>query len=270
MNSPKKRIVKPHTPIDQLPAKEKRALSQAPSRPDLLFRAISDDIGKGTFPPGSRLPTEAELCVHYKVSRTVLREAVARLKADGIIDAQQGRGSFVLQHSLLTPFRFDPSMASSSEGIGQLAELRLGVEGTAAALAAVRRTPRQLAQLKNCLLRMEQAAKEGSGGSEADLDFHQTIAEATGNDHYRTFMAYLRQFYAVAIDAARTNSARSAGLSEQAQEEHADIYRAIADKNSARAEEAVKRHIRNAADRLTAQRVADNRRESNLKKGRKT
>ncbi len=259
MNLKAKTHVKPTLPTERSAPPKERATGHAPSRPDQLFRAISDDIGNGVFPPGSQLPTEAELCVHYQVSRTVLREAVARLKADGIIDAQQGRGSFVLQHSLRTPFRFDPAMAGSLQGIAQLAELRLGVEGTAAALAAERRSPRQLAHLAQCLANMEQAARDGSGGSEADLEFHQTIAEATGNDHYRSFMAYLRQFYAVAIDAARTNSARSAGLSQQAQEEHAAIYRAIADGDAAAAEAAVKRHIRNAAERLAAQRAAEGR-----------
>jgi DNA-binding FadR family transcriptional regulator len=231
--------------------------SPLPSRPDQLFQAISDDIAKGVYPPGSQLPTEAELCVHYKVSRTVLREAVARLKADGVVDARQGRGTFVLERSLRTPFRFDASAVITQEGIRKLAEFRLGVEGTAAALAAERRSSRQLALLKKYLEEMEKAVKDGSGGSEADLAFHQTIAEATGNDFYRTFMEYLRQFYAVAIDRARANSARQPGLSEQAHEEHVAIYCAIADKNSLHAEEAVKLHIRNASTRLSAQRASD-------------
>ncbi len=238
-------------------AAEGRATGPAPSRPDQLFRAISDDIAKGVWPVGSRLPTEPELCVHYKVSRTVLREAVARLRADGIIDAQQGRGSFVLQHSLRTPFRFDPSLAGSLDGILQLAELRLGVEGTAAALAAERRSPAQLAHLRECLAQMERATQDGTSGSEADLAFHQTIAEATGNDHYRTFTAYLRQFYAVAIDTARTNSASQPGLSNQAQEEHTAIYRSIAEQDPQAAEQAVKTHIRNAAARLAALRAPE-------------
>lgn len=228
-----------------------------PSRPDQLFQAISNDIAKGVYPPGSQLPTEAELSVHYKVSRTVLREAVARLKADGVVDAHQGRGSFVLERSLRMPFRFDAASAITLEGICKLAELRLGVEGTAAALAAGRRNSQQLALLKKYLREMEKAVKDGSGGSEADLAFHQTIAEATGNNFYHAFMEYLRQFYAVAINRARANSARKPGMSEQAHEEHVAIYRAIADKNPLQAEDAVKLHIRNASARLSAQGALD-------------
>jgi len=239
------------------PATEKKSHEEQPqgpalSGPDRLCQAISNDIAQGIWPVGSRLPTEAELCVHYKVSRTMLREAVARLRADGIIDAQQGRGSFVLQQSLRRPFRFDASLASSQNGIAQLAELRLGVEGMAAALAAERRTPAQLARLQDCLSQMEQATQSGSSGNEADLAFHQTIAEATGNDHYRAFMAYLRQFYSVAIATARANSASRPSLSNQAQEEHAAIYRAIAAQDPRAAQEAVQAHIRNAARRIAA------------------
>lgn len=226
-------------------------------RPDQLVRVLLEDIAKGVWPPGSRLPNEAALCVRYEVSRTVLREAIARLKADGIVDTQQGRGSFVLQHSLRKPFRFDPALAHSPQGIAQLAELRLGVEGMAAALAAERRTAAQLAHLRQCLARMEQAARTGSGGSEADLAFHQTIAEATGNGFYKTFMDYLRRFYAVAIETARANSARMAGLSAKAQEEHVAIYEAIAAQSPSRAEAATKRHIRNAVRRLQAMQASE-------------
>jgi DNA-binding FadR family transcriptional regulator len=228
----------------------------SPRLPDQLFDLIANDIREGVFPVGSQLPIEPDLCVRYGVSRTVLREAVARLKADGFIDAQQGRGSFVLGHSLRTPFRFEALNSGSYASIAQLAELRLGVEGTAAALAASRRTPAQLERLEACLGRMAQAVQDGTAGSEADLEFHQTIAEATGNDHYRLFMAYLRQFYAVAIEAARSNSARSAGLSQQAQKEHVAIYKAIAAGRPEQAERAVKQHLHNAAARLAAQQPA--------------
>jgi len=222
--------------------------------PDQLVGLISSDIRQGVFPVGSRLPPEPELCTHYGVSRTVLREALARLKADGLVDAQQGRGSFVMGHSLRTPFRFNPETAGSLQAIVQLAELRLGVEGTAAALAAARRTPAQLKRLKRCLSQMDAALRQGNGvgGEEADLEFHQTIAEATGNEHCQAFMAYLRQYYIAAIKAARARSAVRHGLSRQVQDEHVAIYEALAAGDPERAEFATKQHIRNAIARLSA------------------
>ena len=228
-------------------------IANTPSRTEQLVRIICNDIETGVFKVGTRLPIESELCIRYHISRTVLRETMARLKADGIIDVQQGRGSFVLRRSLRTPFRFDPRRASSVQGIIELAELRLGVEGTAAALAATRRTPQQLRRLKLCLAPMDQAVRDIASGRDADVEFHRIIAEATGNHYYRAFMDYLWQSYEIAIEAARANSARSPRLSEQAQEEHEAIYRAIADENPSLAEDAVQRHIRNAASRLLGQ-----------------
>jgi DNA-binding FadR family transcriptional regulator len=220
------------------------------SLPDRLVEAVAADIAAGVYPVGGKLPTEPALCSHYGVSRTVLREAMSRMKSDGLIDTQQGRGSFVLATSARTPFRFEAPVAHSTRSILELAELRLGVEGTAAALAAARRTPEQLARLRQCLDRMAQAVRDRVSGSEADLDFHRAIADATGNGHYRHFMEYLRRFYAVAIDVARSHSAQAQGLSEQAQEEHRAVYQAIADGDAEAAERAVKHHIRAAAERL--------------------
>lgn len=221
--------------------------------PDQLYQLLLSDIHQGVFPVGAQLPIEGDLCERYGVSRTVLRETVARLKADGVLEVRQGRGSFVLPQSLKRPFRFDPSTAGSVESVRKLAELRLGVEATAAGLAAARRTPEQLERLSQHLAQMAQAVRTGASGTEADLQFHETIAEATGNEHYRLFMDYLRQTFVVAIDTARTSSARRAGLSQAVQDEHQAIHDAIAAGDIDAAELAMKRHIRNAADRLTTE-----------------
>lgn len=228
-------------------------LSPQRSLPERLFEAISEDIRRGVYPVGGQLPVEAGLCERYGVSRTVLREAVARLKADGLIDTQQGRGTFVLAQSPALPFRFKPPTPDNAQSIIDLAELRLGVEGTAAALAAQRRTQGQLARLKDCLDRMEQSVKDGSSGTEADLDFHQTIAEATGNAHYRMFMDYLQKFFVAAIGTSRSRSAQKPGLSKKVQEEHRAIYKAIAAQDPEAAELAIKIHIRAAAARMAKQ-----------------
>lgn len=226
------------------------ALSPQQSLPQRLFEAISEDIRRGVYAVGSKLPVEAGLCERYGVSRTVLRETVARLKADGLIDTQQGRGTFVLAQSAPPPFRLKAPAAESTQSIIELAELRLGVEGMAAALAARRRTPEQLARLRDCLDRMEQSLRDGSSGTEADLEFHRTIADATGNGHYRMFMDYLQKFYASAIETSRSRSAQAPGLSQRVQDEHRAIFEAIALEDADAAERAVKQHIHAAAARM--------------------
>jgi DNA-binding FadR family transcriptional regulator len=226
------------------------SLSPQQSLPQRLFDAISADIRRGVYPVGTQLPTEPGLCERYGVSRTVLREAVARLKADGLIDTQQGRGTFVLAQSATPPFRFQAAAQAGAQSIVDLAELRLGLEGTAAALAAQRRSAAQLARLKECLDAMDQSVKEGSSGTEADLAFHRTIADATGNAHYRLFMDYLQGFFVAAIDTSRARSAQKPGLSRKVQDEHRAIYKAIAAQDAEAAEAAMKAHIRAAAARM--------------------
>lgn len=217
------------------------------SLPEKLVIAIRADIASGRYSVGSKLPIEPELCAHYGVSRTVLREAMSRMKSDGLIDTQQGRGSFVMAPSARNPFRFE--VPQSRQSLLELSELRLGVEGTAAALAAGRRTPAQLQRLKKCLDAMAQAVERGESGSDADLQFHSTIADATGNGHYRLFMEYLRFSYAAAIDHARKVSLAAPGLSHIAQQEHRAVYEAIARGDAEAAEAAAKHHIRAAVRR---------------------
>ncbi|MBY4898775.1 FadR/GntR family transcriptional regulator [Cupriavidus sp. AU9028] len=222
------------------------------SLPERVYATLSAQIRNGSLPPGTRLPIEPALCERYGVSRTVLREAIARLKAEGLLDVRQGRGTYVLPASAATSFRFAIDGAGQAEQIAQileLAELRLGVEITAAGLAAQRRSKPQLAQLKRCLDAMEDAVRNGTDGSGADLAFHAVVAQATGNSQYRMFMDFLGGRFATAIATSRLHSAHR-GMTEEAQREHRAIYEAIAAGKPASAERAMRRHIEAAAARL--------------------
>lgn len=225
------------------------------SLPERVYAALSAEIRSGSLAPGTRLPIEPLLCERYGVSRTALREAIARLKAEGLVDVRQGRGTVVLPATAATSFRFALDGADDAgqvEQILELAELRLGVETTAAGLAAQRRTDAQLAQLKASLDAMEEAVRSGTDGSDADLAFHAVVAQATGNAQYRMFMEFLRGRFSTAIAASRLHSAHHAGMTLEAQREHRAIYDAIAAQKPAAAERAMRRHIEAAAARLAA------------------
>lgn len=75
---------------------------------------------------------EPVFCSRYRLSRMVLREAMARMKSDGLIDTNQGRGSFVLAPPARTPFRFESLATDAAGSISKLTELRFSVQGTAA------------------------------------------------------------------------------------------------------------------------------------------
>jgi GntR family transcriptional regulator, transcriptional repressor for pyruvate dehydrogenase complex len=230
-----------------------------PDRPprlaDQLYRKIYGRITAGRFPRHSRLPSEAELGEMFGVSRPVVREALSRLHADGVIETQRGSGSFVRMKSEAGRLKLTPI-----EGLPDLLrcmELRIAVEGDAAYWAASRRTKEDLAELKAALNDMATAIKQREVGHAADLRFHQAVAAACHNE---MFVQTLQGLSAQIFDFMRVM--RSLALvSSQArmrmvQEEHEMIYQAIRDENPDGARQAMQRHLANSTSRTLADTVA--------------
>src|SRR2546421_11755065 len=101
-----------------------------------LFDQLADEIKSGRLSPGERLPTEQELTRAARVRRTVVREAVAALRAEGLVVTRQGVGAFVSAEPQRAPFRIDPERMQSLGDILNVIELRFGVEIESAGLAA--------------------------------------------------------------------------------------------------------------------------------------
>src|SRR5260370_8321053 len=100
-----------------------------------LFEQLAEQIKGGRLAPGARLPTEQELTRAARVSRTVVREAVAALRAEGLVITRQGVGAFVSAEPQRAPFRIEPERLQSLADILNVMELRLGVEIESAGLA---------------------------------------------------------------------------------------------------------------------------------------
>src|SRR5215813_11406243 len=111
---------------------------------DALIERLTSEITSGQLPTGARLPTEQELIAATGVSRTVVREAVAALRAEGLVTTRQGVGAFVADGR---PFRINSDELSSLREVIEIMELRTGIEIEAAGLAAERATPGHLAQI---------------------------------------------------------------------------------------------------------------------------
>ena len=97
------------------------------------------------------------------VSRTVVREAVAALRAEGLVTTRQGSGAFVAADASRVPFRIDPEGLSSIGDVLEVMELRLAIEVESAALAAARATPQTVAAIGSALRDMEAAISRGEG-----------------------------------------------------------------------------------------------------------
>ena len=215
-----------------------------------VMMRLSADIRGGRLAPGARLPTEQALTTELGVSRTVVREAVAALRADGLIVTRRGSGAYVADPAA-GPFRIAAPRATSLDDILDVMELRLAVEVEAAAFAAERASRRQVAAIRASWRSIDAALKRGEGAVAQDFAFHRAIAEATGNGQFPRFLAYLgshvipRQSVRLSTD---TPDERRAYL-ERIQHEHSRIVTAISGGDAAEARRAMREHLTRSLDR---------------------
>lgn len=216
--------------------------------PQRVVALLVRDIEGGTLEPGSRLPTEQQLSAKLGVSRNVIREAIAQLRADGLVEARQGVGAFVLAPEQRAAIRIDRQALLESDNIERLFELRSILETEAARLAAKRHTPDQLVAIKAHLDRMSGEERWEDGSIDADLAFHREVARATGNSYILTFIAFVcEQIRQTIYIARRTNPLHD--LVRVNVGEHVRIFEALRARNAEAAAEAMRDHIRGAAAR---------------------
>ena len=218
-----------------------------------VMARLSADIRGGRLAPGARLPTEQALTAELGVSRTVVREAVAALRADGLIVTRRGSGAYVADPAA-GPFRIAASRAAALSDVLDVMELRLAVEVEAAASAAERASRKQVAAIQAAWRSVDTALQRGEGAVAEDFAFHRAIAEATGNRQFAGFLAYLgshvipRQSVRLSID---TPAERRAYL-ERIQAEHSRIVTAISAGDPAEARRAMRDHLTRSLERYRA------------------
>jgi DNA-binding FadR family transcriptional regulator len=199
---------------------------------------------------GSQLPSEQAMAEGFGVSRTVIREAISRLKSEGLIDTRQGRGAFVRTDRLDVPFRIDFDSEDLLGSLLHIIELRRGLDSEIAFLAAERRKRDQMAAIRRALADIERASKAGRDAVAEDLSFHSSIALATGNPIFPELLRFLNRFLYVAVRVTRANEDRRGEFSEQARVEHNAIAEAIERQDPEAAATAAKMHMINAAVRI--------------------
>jgi DNA-binding FadR family transcriptional regulator len=188
----------------------------------------------------------------YGVSRTVVREAISRLQAAGLVETRQGVGTFVLARAPQGPFRVDPAELATIEDVIAVLELRIAIEAEAAALAAGRRTDEQLAAMRQALDAFARSIDAPDDAVNPDFQFHLQVALASGNRHFADLMNHLGTLI---IPRTRLNTARFAheGRAEYLRRvgrEHEDIYAAIARRDGDSARAAMRTHLSNSRERL--------------------
>lgn len=198
----------------------------------------------GAYPVGTRLPTEAELTARHAVSRTVVREAIAALRSEGLAEPRRGAGVFVTATEPPTGALFHNIDYHKLSNVIELLELRASVEIEAAAFAAARRSPAQEEAIYEALDAFETAATEGARTGQADLDFHLAVARATNNPRFEQFLTMLGLD---AIPRARlatgTDLPVNPGYAAQLNAEHRRIAEAVSARDPEAARAAMRAHL---------------------------
>lgn len=158
-------------------------IERKPKLAERVVATLRAQIVGGQIMPGQKLPTEGQMTETFGVSRTVIREAMASLAADGLVESRQGAGVFVLEHPALTFSSFSQEIKKVSQAINVL-EVRMGIEIESAGLAAMRRNAAQEALIQEAFFEFDRLLHLGEPTGKADFAFHREIASATNNPFY--------------------------------------------------------------------------------------
>jgi DNA-binding FadR family transcriptional regulator len=216
-----------------------------------VVAGLKDKILAGDLPAGHKLPSETELIEEFGVSRTVVREAVTRLRAEGLVETFQGRGSFVLTVPEPTSFSVGSTAIRTHQDVLDMIDFRLGIETEAAALAASRCDTSSRAALQAAMDAFVAAAPEDA--VEADFKFHRAIAAAADN---RFYVDLLDSLGPMMIMLPRTRLASTYSMSdaahvERVQREHDNIAAAVLAGDVETARAAMRVHLGNTRRRLS-------------------
>jgi GntR family transcriptional repressor for pyruvate dehydrogenase complex len=226
----------------QQPPPAFRPLAAPRGLTEQLVARVSADITGGRLSPGSKLPTEKEMMSATGVSRTVVREAVACLRADGLVVVRQGVGAFVAEHGR-RPFRIEVDELDSLREALEIMELRAGVEIEAAGLAAERHHSAHLKRIANAYDRIESAISRGESAVDEDFSFHCSIADATGNAQFKRFLEYLGRFIIPRQSIRKHRIEDQRAYLKRIQDEHMEILDAIRTGAASVARTAMRRHL---------------------------
>jgi GntR family transcriptional regulator, transcriptional repressor for pyruvate dehydrogenase complex len=218
---------------------------------DQAANQIQTLIMEGHWQPGQRLPSESELVKILRVSRSSVREAFRNLETRGVIQVRTGAGAFVSDR----PFSFHASseaiewLLQRQESLVHILQVREVLEGLAASLLATRVTDVTLRELREIVHRQHQivaSTQDIDTLSELDIQFHQLIARASGNELSEEMISSIVSRFCTGNRAVLYVS----GTAEMSCEEHEQIIQALATRDSSAAENAIRKHIARVRDEI--------------------
>lgn len=236
------------------------AATKASALADALVEDLERRVMSGALPPGSRFPTEAAMVASHGVSRTVVREAFARLAAAGLLESRRGSGAYVAEGARYRAFQITADELREIDDIHRLLEMRTPLEIEMAALAAERRDKGDI-EAMTAAIEALLAAEEVDAAVEADTAFHTAVARATRNDYFTRFTEFLGiRLVPPRTRYLRTPDAMSRGdYVRDIAADHQAILDPIAGGDMEAARRAAAQHMRNSHRRHELMRTSYNR-----------
>ena len=231
-------------------------LKNRASLTDHVAGVLIERILNGSYPVGSKLPAGRLLAQEFGVSAAVIREATERLRTKSLVRSRQGAGCIVLADTLDEGFQLERPRKGDQQALLHIYELRAGLEGAAAALAAQRATQGDLQGMAHILAQLQASLHLPESALEWDFAFHRSLAAATHNPHYSQLLAYLSEQWRHSVKVARHHTLEleslSAGLSRTAQvhQEHEAIFEAVRARDPHAARLKAQEHLQRACERL--------------------
>ncbi|WP_277185882.1 FadR/GntR family transcriptional regulator [Caballeronia sp. BR00000012568055] len=217
---------------------------------DRIYGDILNSIIEGEFKEGDRLLTEHALAERFATSRPTVREALARLRADGIIVTRRGSGTTIGRRPDPDVRRFAPLETLSD--IRRCYEFRVVTEAGAAELAATKADQDDIHAIEEAWNQLERVVETQEGiGAKDDFAFHLAVARASKNQFFITVLSFMEEQVVISMNLSRNLSlAKTIERQRLVQREHKDVLDAIRDRDSARASQAMRAHLENALDRM--------------------
>ena len=228
----------------QLPARK-------PKLAEMVVDALRKRIGGGEFAPGEKLPTESQLTTHFGVSRTVVREAIAALAADGMVQSRQGAGVFVMAQPTSAFSSIAGERSNKISVALNVLEVRMGIEIESAGLAAERHSASQGAAIHEAWNEFGRLLAQGTPTGKTDFAFHRAIASATNNPFYLEVLDALGG-RTIPCDVASpwgTESVLTYEYQVGLHDEHKRILNAISARDADGAREAMRDHLSRSQQR---------------------
>jgi DNA-binding FadR family transcriptional regulator len=225
------------------------AEQKAPRMPARIYSDILNRIIDGEYKEGERLPTEHALAERFATSRPTVREALAQLRADGIIATRHGSGTTVVRRPDPDVRRFAPLETLSD--IRRCYEYRMVIESGAAALAAEKADEDDIAAIRHEWDNLQTIVETSGIGAKDDFAFHLAVARASKNQFFVAALSAIHEQMVFSMNLSRNLSlVKSIERQRVVQQEHLEVLQAIAERDPQRATRAMRDHLEHALSRM--------------------